>query len=162
AIRAASATDADPSATLSIVNDVLLRHDTDRFCTALLVRLRLVEESWTASICTAGHPLPVLIEADGSSGVVGSPGSLLGVMPTIDTASTEIELRAGRRLLLYTDGVTEARREDEEYGEARLLRTAARAARGSAALVEHVLHDVLAFQQEVPRDDIALLALGRE
>ena len=159
AVRAAAVSATDPATALRITNDVLVAHATDRFCTALLVQLVRLEDTWRATVCAAGHPLPVLVPADGEARVVGEPGSLLGVMPVIDLPTTAVELAPGDRLLLYTDGVTEARRGREEYGEQRLLARAAQAAPGTASLVEAVLDDVLHFQHGIPRDDIALLAV---
>ena len=160
AIRAAAAADPDPVATLRVTNDVLHGHETDRFCTALVARLRRIEGTWHVSLCAAGHPLPVLTGTSGASRVVGTPGSLLGVLPRIELTPTELVLAPRQRLLLYTDGVTEGRHGDEEYGEERLLTTASAPAGDATALVDAVLRDVLAFQDGVPRDDIALLALG--
>jgi sigma-B regulation protein RsbU (phosphoserine phosphatase) len=162
AVRAAAVASPDPEAALRITNDVLVSHATDRFCTALLVRLRREDGAWRAVVCAAGHPLPVLVPAGGPARVVGEPGSLLGVLSSIDLNVTTVELNPGDRLLLYTDGVTEARRDRSEYGEERLLARATGTPPGSAALVATVLGDVLDFQHDVPRDDIALLALTPE
>ncbi|HEU0104376.1 MAG TPA: SpoIIE family protein phosphatase [Mycobacteriales bacterium] len=159
AVRAAAVTSPDPAAALRITNDVLRSHDTERFCTALLVRLRRRDGRWTAVVCAAGHPLPLLVPAVGPAQLVGEPGSLLGVLPSLDLPATVLELAHGDRLLLYTDGVTEARRSGQEYGEERLLARAGDTAQGSAAVVSAVLEDVLEFQHGVPRDDIALLAV---
>ena len=159
AVRAAAVSAADPAAALRITNDVLIHHETERFCTALLVQLLRRGGGWTATVCAAGHPLPVLVPAAGDVSVVGEPGTLLGVEPWLDLSLTTVPLGPGDRLLLYTDGVTEARRGREEYGEDRLLARAAAAPPGAAALVAAVLDDALAFQDGVPRDDIALLAL---
>ncbi len=159
AVRAAAVASPQPAAALRITNDVLLSHDTDRFCTALLVQLLRQDGVWRATVCAAGHPLPVLVPATGSPRVVGEPGSLLGVLETPELPVTTVELAPGDRLLLYTDGVTEGRRGREEYGERRLLARAAVAPLGAGPLVEAVLDDVLHFQHGVPRDDIALLAL---
>jgi sigma-B regulation protein RsbU (phosphoserine phosphatase) len=159
AVRAAAVTSPDPAAALRITNDVLRKHDTERFCTALLVRLRREDGTWRATVCAAGHPLPVLVPASGRAHLVGKPGSLLGILPSLDLPATVVELTPGDRLLLYTDGVTEARRDREEYGEQRLLARAGTTGPGADALVSAVLADVLDFQHGVPRDDIALLAL---
>lgn len=158
-VRAAAVAAADGAETLTIANDVLRRHDTDRFCTALLVRLQRNGEKWCASVTAAGHPLPLLVPGTGEPRLVGEPGSLLGVMSSLDLPTASLDLAPGDRLLLYTDGVTEGRRDAHEYGELRLLRRAAGAAPGAAALVAAVLEDVLAFQGDLPRDDIALLAI---
>jgi phosphoserine phosphatase RsbU/P len=159
AVRAAAVSTSDPAATLRITNDVLLTHETDRFCTALLVQLLRHDGAWRAAVCAAGHPLPVLVPASGGARVVGEPGSLLGVLTSLDLSSSVVELNPGDRLLLYTDGVTEGRRGREEYGEERLLARADAAGPGAQALVAEILDDVLSFQQGVPRDDIALLAV---
>ena len=158
-VRAAAVSAPAPAQTLAIANDVLLRHETERFCTAVLARLHRDGTTWRVTICAAGHPLPLLLRAGGGPRFAGAPGSLLGVLPSVDLPVTELELAPGDRLLLYTDGVTEGRRGDEEYGDDRLLSAAAGAPAGAAGLVESVLEDVLAFQGGVPRDDIALLVL---
>jgi sigma-B regulation protein RsbU (phosphoserine phosphatase) len=160
AVRAAAVAAPGPERTLAVVNDVLLRHDTDRFCTALLVRLTRGGGRWTASVCAAGHPLPVLQRAGGEVTVVGRPGSLLGVLPTLDVTPSDVVLEPGDRMLLYTDGVTEARSGTRQYGEDALLRLVRRTGDGAAELVEAVLSDVLAFQDGYARDDIALLAIA--
>jgi sigma-B regulation protein RsbU (phosphoserine phosphatase) len=159
AVRAAAVTSAEPASALRITNDVLLHHQTDRFCTALLVQLLRRSSSWRAIVCAAGHPLPVLVPASGDPHVVGEPGSLLGVLPSPVLPLMAVDLAPGDRLLLYTDGVTEARRDRDEYGEERLLACASRSAPGAASLVAAVLDEVLEFQSGVPRDDVALLAV---
>src|SRR3712207_1993981 len=159
AVRAAAVSTTEPAAALRIANDVLLGHETDRFCTALLVQLLRRGNGWRAVICAAGHPLPLLVPATGEARVVGEPGSLLGVLPAPVLPVMAVDLAPGDRLLLYTDGVTEARRGRQEYGEGRLLARAGGAPTGAEPLVAAVLEDVLEFQSGVPRDDVALLAM---
>jgi sigma-B regulation protein RsbU (phosphoserine phosphatase) len=68
-------------------------------------------------------------------------------------------LHPGDVLVLYTDGITEGRRDGEFYGEDRML---AAMSRGTSpeSIVEGLVADVLDFQGGVPRDDIAVLAAG--
>ncbi len=74
--------------------------------------------------------------------------------------AAELCLQIGETLVLYTDGVTEARRGTEEFGDERLLELLARHAGSSAAsLAGAVEHEVLAFQDGHARDDIAVLAI---
>ena len=159
AVRAAAVAAPGTERTLAVVNDVLLRHDTDRFCTALLVRLTRADGRWSASICAAGHPMPLLRRGAGEVTVVGRPGTLLGAFPSLDLDARTVVLEPGDRLLLFTDGVIEARRGDAFYGEDALARQLGAATGGSAELVDAVLSDVLGFQAGHPRDDIALLAI---
>jgi sigma-B regulation protein RsbU (phosphoserine phosphatase) len=154
AVRFPSAHDA-----LETLNEVLLKHETTRFCTAVIMRLKRTEGFWRARISTGGHPLPMLITADGGLRSVGQQGALLGVFDNPDLVDTEVDLVAGDTLVLYTDGVTEGRNATDFYGETR-LDAAASASYGTAeSMVQGILDDVLQFQDGRPRDDIAVVAV---
>jgi sigma-B regulation protein RsbU (phosphoserine phosphatase) len=157
-LRASSVLLEQPSASLRHLNDVLLAHETDRFCTVGLLRLQRLDEGWRVTAASAGHPLPLVLE-NGDSSVLGRPGSLLGVFEDIEVVDTERVLLPGQALLLYTDGVPDGRRGEEFYGEERLLLVAGKGHPTAADLTSAVLADLLAFQRGVARDDIAVLAL---
>jgi sigma-B regulation protein RsbU (phosphoserine phosphatase) len=160
-VRAASVRPTTPSSTLEVLNEVLLRHDPSRFVTALVAHLRPTGDGWDVTLACGGHPLPLL--ADGRTvHTVGRPGSLLGMLPTVNVADSTFHLGAGEALVLYTDGVEEARRDREFYGEERLSEVLA-AARSESTSADHiastVLDDVLGFQDGLARDDVALVVL---
>ena len=148
-----------PSAALDALNQALLRHDTDRFCTVGLVRLRQRDGRWCATACSGGHPLPLLIRRGHPPAELGRPGLLLGVYDNPPLYDTEVALDPGDVLLLYTDGVVEGRSGTDFYGEHRLATTAARYPGSAGALVYGILASVLDFQTGDPRDDIAVVAL---
>jgi sigma-B regulation protein RsbU (phosphoserine phosphatase) len=147
------------SAALRSLNEVLLRHRAERFCTVVLLRVRRVDGVWAVSLSSAGHPLPLLVRPGRAPVQAGEPGSLLGVLETIAVHDTEVRLEPGSALLLYTDGVTEARREQVFYGQGRLVRLAGDHRGDAAALTAAVLEDVLSFQDGVPRDDVAVVVV---
>jgi sigma-B regulation protein RsbU (phosphoserine phosphatase) len=160
-VRAAAMRTRRPAAVLSTLNDALLQQGSDRFCTAVYARIRKA----TGSVCrvtvaSGGHPPALLVTADGQVHDVGRPGDLLGVMPTVALYDTNVDLRTGDVLVLYTDGVTEARRGTEFYGDD-ALRRVVRGARGGDAegIATAVLDDVMTFQSGVARDDIALVVV---
>ncbi len=159
-VRAAAVRYPRPSDILATLNDVLLRDDTDRFCTVVALHLRQTDPGWTATICCGGHPLPLLQRHGAPPSFVGQPGSLLGVFAGPTLHDVEIELRPGDEVVLYTDGVTEGRRADGTFfGEERFARSAA-AHRGDARrLADGLLEEVLAFQAGNPRDDTVVVAL---
>jgi phosphoserine phosphatase RsbU/P len=74
----------------------------------------------------AGHPAPVLLRVDGGVKRMVRGGPVLGVVPDADYEEGVLALSPGDRLVLFTDGITEAARaaergEGEELGDARLV-----------------------------------------
>ena len=158
--RAASVEHDDPSRVLEIINEVLLHNDNDRHCSAAVVRLRRIEQGWTATISLAGHP-PALLRSSvtGALTEFGTFGSLLGIFPEPSFFVESCVLGPGDVLALYTDGVTEARRGDEFFGEQRLHRVLLEASGSAQQLADSVLESSLEFQLDRPRDDIAVVVL---
>jgi serine phosphatase RsbU (regulator of sigma subunit) len=64
------------------------------------------------TLSSGGHPLPIVLRADGRVEQVGVPGSLVGVFEEVDVHDQETELRVGDTLVLYTDGLVDARQDD--------------------------------------------------
>jgi phosphoserine phosphatase RsbU/P len=110
-----------------------------------------------------GHNPPYMRRADGSIEVVsGTVGLVLGVMPGIAYPDHTIQLLPGDRLILYTDGVTEAFNSAEEaYGAERLIAEVKAHGDGAAtALVERICRSVTIFAGAAPQsDDITLTVL---
>jgi phosphoserine phosphatase RsbU/P len=101
----------------------------------------------------------VVRHPDGTVAEVGTHGSLVGVIETPSFAT--FEHRLGEDLLvLYTDGVTEARRGRELFGLEGLLPLVAKTEHDASAVTTAVVEAVLAFQEGDARDDIAVLTLG--
>jgi phosphoserine phosphatase RsbU/P len=98
----------------------------------------------------------------GTEGVreVGVPGHLLGMLDPVRVHDAEVVLVPGEALVLYTDGVIEARRGDELFGEERLHRVLADHRRDPAQdLADVVASAAVDFQGQDTRDDIAVLVL---
>jgi sigma-B regulation protein RsbU (phosphoserine phosphatase) len=159
-LRAASVSQAGPSQVLETLNQVLLHHDSDRFCTVAVLRLRhQADDSWTGTLSCGGHPLPLLIPAAGEPTELGRSGSLIGVVEHPTLHDTHVELLAGDTIVLFTDGVTEGRRGKDFFGDARLRASAIRHAGSSTRLADGILADVLEFQSGDARDDIAVVTV---
>jgi len=159
-IRAAAVRARRPAEVLSSLNEVLLRQGGDRFCTAAVVRVHRRDSEWTATVASAGHPLPILVAPGRPPALVGRAGSLVGVLDEVDIAEVDVALQPGSSLLLFTDGVTEGRRESGFFGDDRLLAAAAAHGASAGELVAGVLDEVLRFQEDRPTDDIAIVAVG--
>ena len=158
-IRAAAVGQTDPCQILATLNQVLLRHDTDRFCTVALLRLRRSGSTWTATVTCAGHSLPLLVRGESVPSPLGRAGTLLGIYDSSPCDDTDIVLQSGDTLVVHTDGVTEARRGHDFFGDAGLNTTIAHHLGSARSLTEGILSDVLRFQNDSPRDDIVVVAL---
>ena len=120
ATRAAAVRHRAPRDVVAALNDAMLRA-TDRgtFCTAIYATIELSGTAPQVCLAAAGHPLPLLV-AGGEVRPVGRPGTLLGAFPATDSHQHEVDLRPGDVLVLYTDGVTEARTPHGLFGIERL------------------------------------------
>jgi PAS domain S-box-containing protein len=154
-----------PSAVLAALNEAMLRQvPSHRFCTIACVRLEPEDGSPGTAVTLArgGHPPPLLLRAAGGEPEeVGCSGKALGVFEDAELEDASLRIHAGDRLVLYTDGVTEARSPDGTFfGEERLhalLRSCA--GLDAPATARKVRDVVLDFQEGHPRDDFAVLVL---
>ncbi|MGH9370252.1 MAG: PP2C family protein-serine/threonine phosphatase, partial [Vicinamibacterales bacterium] len=112
----------------------------------------------------AGHYPPVLVRADGRVERLTSGGAVLGVFPLACYEQGRVALRRGDRLVLFTDGITEARDgRDEEFGEERLLALVAEHRACSAPALQARLVDAVAtFTGGRFQDDATLIVLAAE
>jgi len=98
----------DPARVLAAMNQILCRHLEHSYVTAVYAVVNTDRQSIT--IANAGHPPPLLRRRDGTSHVEHDHGLMLGFFPDAEYTSTEVApFAAGDRLLLYSDGVLEAR-----------------------------------------------------
>ena len=155
----------DAAEVLRAVNAALLHGQAGgplRFVTACCLVLSPGPGGVHASVGVAGHPLPVLTGPDGSW-EVGVPGHPLGVTPDLDVSVVEVELPPGTTMVLYTDGVTEARDDaGEQFGEDGLRRVLAGAHGSAEATVEAITAAVEEWLRtsRYEADDLAVLALA--
>jgi phosphoserine phosphatase RsbU/P len=160
-VRLVARQDDDLAAGIGRAN-ALLSADNDSAMFVTLIYGVLDIASGAFIYCNCGHNPPLVVRADGGSERLTLTGLPLGVLPEADYATREIVLGPGDRLVLYTDGVTEASTEDgAEFGEAR-LEAAIDALRQSTplAMVDGIVERVDAFAAGAPQaDDITCLAL---
>jgi serine phosphatase RsbU (regulator of sigma subunit) len=161
-LRAAAAYEERPSGALAFLHRALVEQDGDRFLTVAYARLRSRADGLDVELACGGHPLPLVVHADGAVQPVGALGTLLGTDIEPRLTDIAVRLREGDVLVLYTDGVTEVRRRRREvfgYRElAALLATCG--GLGPDAVADRIEAAVLAASEGVPRDDVAILALG--
>lgn len=166
-LRAAAVYDEDPIAVLRNLNTVLnheFHGDDPRFTTVIFGVLSRREEGFDVQLASGGHPSALFIRADGTATYVETEGGqLVGVVPDAHFVSSRIRLEAGDTLVLYTDGLTEARigTGTERFDDAGALLAFARsrAANGAVAIVDDMRRLLSSFGTGL-EDDAAVLALG--
>jgi sigma-B regulation protein RsbU (phosphoserine phosphatase) len=142
--------------------DALIRPELESgmFITAVAVALETTRG--LVDIANAGHPMPLLRRADGrieELPVVAAPALGVGAGNFYET---RVELARGDGLLMYTDGLDEARNQHgEAFGLAR-VRPLLVAARSAGQAIESLTHSVGVYFGDVTQyDDLALIALWR-
>ena len=149
----------DPTSVLASVNDVVCDEiEPGKFVTLLYA---LVDPAAREVACaSAGHPPVRVVDPGGRVTTVGRPGLALGVEPGQDYPTERVALAPGSTVVLYTDGVLEARRDGELYGDERLERLlGARSRLGAQELAEEILADCRAFGGGELADDCAIVCL---
>ena len=171
AFRLHARASSSPAEVLKALNaDLVVRSQRGTFCTLCYVTLDLATGKVTCA--NAGHMPGVRIGAQGA-GLIGHPsGPPAGILAEVPWVDEELTLEPGDTLLLYTDGIVEARsiprprpagRDDEprEYGMESLCRVAgARYGRSPREVIDAVNTDVRQYcAPGAPHDDCTMIAL---
>jgi phosphoserine phosphatase RsbU/P len=161
AVRGLSSPSLPPNLLCNRLNSIVYRNtESDRFITFFYAHLdgpsrRLV-------YVNAGHNAPFVVRTDGSHERLHQGGAVLGVFDSRDYESGSAQLAPGDRVILFTDGVTEAcSPAGDEFGEARLLRLLEDHGHLSADdLQARILAAVAEFSGSRWQDDATLLVLA--
>ena len=112
-------------------------------------------------IHNAGH-WPAIVVGHGGVVHIESTGLPLGMFHESEFSATRLHLDPGDTVFLYTDGLSEARGAEDEYGVDRVTHVVRQqAARRPAELIAACLDDLHAFAEGPPLDDLTLLAIQR-
>ena len=138
-----------------------LRDDEQQFSNMCTVAALHVSEDGRAHVYTAGHPLPVR-RRRGLVEEIGTPSPMLGFLDEVEITGVEVSVEPGDQLILYTDGVLDAVRGGERFGEERLLDVIGRMPTGrDGELAGTLVAAVTDFVDGEQSDDIAVLSLVR-
>lgn len=159
-VRAFARDSESPAWVCSRVNSVLCGNiATEKFVTFFYGVLDA--DQHTLQYCNAGHPPPLLVSSKNARQLPGS-GAVLGVFPTWKYEDSIVGLSSGDRLLLFTDGITEASASDgREFGEDNLATLAqAHSADSASELNAQVLAKVTDFCKGQFQDDATVLVVA--
>ena len=149
----------DPSPFLANANEVIVDEiGAGKFITMLYLLVDPLERK--IACASAGHPAPRIISPGGKVSALDARGLALGIEPNQKYATEKVELAPGSTVVLYTDGVIEARRDGELYGEERLDKALRMHRKLDAqGLAEAILVDCRTFAGGELDDDCAIVCL---
>jgi sigma-B regulation protein RsbU (phosphoserine phosphatase) len=157
-IRALVAAGLGPAACLDEINDMVAANEDPS--DILTVWLGYVDPADRRLVfANGGHPPGLLYRSSKNDVVRLAPtGPILGAAAKVDFGEEEIDVAGGDVILLYTDGVTEARSGNKFFGEGRVRRVL-RYGGSAKSVVEHLLGALSRFSPGTLRDDVAIVAL---
>jgi len=163
-IRAAAMRERTPSRTLEILNEALRRQRSDQvFVTVVVLRIHPAPTGTRVTVCCGGHPLPLVLRADGAVEAVGRPGTLVGIFADPEFHDRVVDLAPGDAIILFTDGVTEEHVAGRVFGREGLTDVIRRAVGETAEVIaERIEKGVVTFRPEPLRDDVAVLVIRAE
>lgn len=166
-LRAAAVYDDDPLAVLQNLDRVLsqeLRGDDPRFSTVIFGILTAGDHGFDVNLAAGGHPPALVLRADGHAQYVDTAGGQpVGLLPAPHFVARQVVLNPGDTMVLYTDGLTEARTGigSERYDDDdALLAFAGALAPSSAADAVEAIQSLLSDLGSGLQDDVAVLAMG--
>jgi sigma-B regulation protein RsbU (phosphoserine phosphatase) len=163
AVRAFATDVVEPAALCQQVNRILCGNIAEgRFISFFYCVLD--NDLGTLTFANAGHYPPILVRANGAIERLVPGGAVLGVFPDAVYEQDSVHVRSGDRLILFTDGITEARRaDDEEFSETRLIEVALdNRACSAPALQARLAEAVATFTGGAFQDDATLIVLAAE
>lgn len=114
--------DRGPTEVLSMLNDAVLREQgsNERFLTALFAELTREGDDLILDMASGGHPAPFVARAAGEVELVAVQGPLIGVIPNVEYIPARVQLGVGDKLVLFTDGLADARAPEVVLSEVEL------------------------------------------
>jgi sigma-B regulation protein RsbU (phosphoserine phosphatase) len=163
AVRAFATEAAQPAELCQLVNRILCGNIAEgRFVSFFYCTLDTI--TGTLAYSNAGHYAPILVRASGTVERLSAGGAVLGVFPEACYEQARVDVGSGDRLVLFTDGLSEARTaEDDEFGDERIVDHAV-AHRGCSApaLQARLFSAVSNFANAPLQDDATLIVVAVE
>lgn len=150
-----------PSETMARLNEMLIEQNLSQatFATAIYGYINI--DTGRVTFARGGHPSPLAIRADGSLMHIESDGGLLGIIPGEIYTDVTVDLSAGDRLLIYTDGVEVA---FSDGGELDIDRWRAEVVKRQSLSADAMLTDFADYLDNhagslAPKDDLTMIVM---
>jgi sigma-B regulation protein RsbU (phosphoserine phosphatase) len=160
ALQAFAYEEPDPASVLVRLNSFLYQPDGEDESYVTVFYGVLDSGTGEAHVASAGHEPPVLIRSGSEPEIVHLSGVPCGLFPDLQYGATRLTLGPGDRMLLYSDGVTEARRNRVLFDFEGLIDALKEdSQRPLDSIVRRLYVKVLKYSGGVMKDDVALLMI---
>ena len=159
--RAFASETVSPGTLVGKLNEVISSNiAADKFITFCYCAIDATDNR--ATYASAGHCPPILFHKSGEAVPLKEGGTPLGIFPDRKYEDAGLQLEPGDRLVLYTDGLTEAMNSDEqEFGELRLVELGSRnIALSAAEMLAAIRKEVVSFCNGSFQDDFTLVVVA--
>jgi len=159
--RALASEAISPGTLMGKLNEVISSNIApDKFITFCYCTIDTTDNRLTYA--SAGHWPPILFQRSGEAVPLKEGGAPLGIFPDRNYEDTGLRLDSGDRLVIYTDGLTEAMNSDgQEFGERRLVELGRRnIALSAAELLATIKKEVVSFCNGIFQDDFTLVVVA--
>lgn len=160
-IRALAYEETSPARVMTKANEVILRATSASMFVTLL--FAVIDTSDGAVVyCSAGHTTGLIRKEDGNVELLDEQSALVGAFEVTGFTDGETRLAEGDLLVVYTDGVTEARRDGALFGQERLVSTVKSLQTANAKVLPREIFKVVQdYAQGKLADDVAIIAVAR-
>ena len=159
-LRSLVTTHTDIGSMVGRINNMIYENTSyDKFITFFYAEINTIEN--TLTYVNAGHNPPYLYRIDGSQRTLDEGGLLLGMMPNVPYPTETLNLKEGDLVLMFTDGVSEAKNlKDEEFEEWRIEQMLACNRNSSVEhIINLIINEIRTFSQgTIQSDDVTMLA----
>jgi serine phosphatase RsbU (regulator of sigma subunit) len=124
------------------------------------MRLKVEPGHLRITLCSAGHPLPMVLRANGAIEQVGEPGTLLGSFRDLALHDVVLDLGPGDALVAFTDGLVERRDDGIDEGQRALAELLSTCTELSASEIKARIERDL-VQTTTLDDDVAVFVIRK-
>ncbi len=157
AVKAYSYRENSPAKVVWMTDDLVRRSSADNIFVSLFFCV-LDISTGKLTYCNAGHPAAILSKESASEELLVSKSPVIGTFIEFDYHDSVTFISEGDVLVLYTDGVIEARGSGLFFGEERLM-AAIRATASTENIPEKILANLMRFTGNILTDDVAIVSI---
>jgi serine phosphatase RsbU (regulator of sigma subunit) len=162
-LRAEATHEPRPAPLLTLLNRAILQQRSDqRFCTAACALIERQDTGAAVTVSVGGHPLPLIVRADGRVESVGQGGTPIGMVDDPSLSEETTSLGPGDTIVFYTDGLLDAHAPRRMLGEDDVAEVVgASAGLPPSTLVSRLHREATRLSDTPARDDVAIVALRK-